>query len=299
MPRTKPSQIHRSLPACEELLQVHDGVSSLAQQMLYIHSSRATSPCSSYHDSQFIQEFHNSPNHSRNSSVNRKPSSRVATPGRRASDDESEIDIDFYEDSSIPRRFRRSQDFGSFFTNAKYQSDETEGWECANSRAEGQVEESSSSPLYHPAEPPSARFGFPKRVSASNMDLMDVDYEGYPGAVGHLAGLGSPQLVGASNSLSAINAAAKRSRIDLRYAWQFVMKAIMVAGARSSEVPTQKQIQSKGMTTTKQQKARNFLKSIGAITVNTRTELAPRFPTLGDLRVYLESQMDPRDLLTL
>eukprot|EP00475_Leptophrys_vorax_P027209 TRINITY_DN38795_c0_g1_i1.p1 TRINITY_DN38795_c0_g1~~TRINITY_DN38795_c0_g1_i1.p1 ORF type:complete len:414 (-),score=98.78 TRINITY_DN38795_c0_g1_i1:60-1301(-) len=413
MPRSKPSQIHRSLPACEELLQVHDGVSSLNQSQYYVlYPSRGTSPCGSLRSSEFIDiggsgggdiptsasmllpevegssaasssiihpssssKFHHSSpqglrhhrhhhhhHSSRNSSVTRRRAFPSATPlpllavaatpppsgsssschpesSTGASDDESEVDIEFYEDASIPRRFRRSQDFGgSFFTNAKYSGgarDEEENdsscWEYSY-RAEGQLPDEFQHEGERGGGGSSSRYGIyqSKRVSASavgGMEMMDVDYEGHPGsngvnnnasavAVNHF-GAGGPasshhhhgsgynqqqqqaDLMNAAAMANAINASNKRSRIDLRYAWQFVMKAIQVAGSRSSEVPTQKQIQSKGMTTTKQQKARNFLKSIGAITVNTRTELAPRFPTLGDLRVYLESQMDPRDLLSL
>ncbi len=79
----------------------------------------------------------------------------------------------------------------------------------------------------------------------------------------------------------------KRSKSEVRCAHEFISRAIMYSGSGSSEVPTQKQIQSKGMTTTKQQKARNFLKAIGAVTVSSRTELARPFPTLGDLRDFL------------
>jgi hypothetical protein len=79
----------------------------------------------------------------------------------------------------------------------------------------------------------------------------------------------------------------KRSKSDVKCAHEFISRAIMYSGASSSEVPTQKQIQSKGMTTTKQQKARNFLKAIGAVTVSSRTELAFEFPTLGDLQKFL------------
>jgi hypothetical protein len=73
---------------------------------------------------------------------------------------------------------------------------------------------------------------------------------------------------------------------------QFINKAILVLGSESTKVPTQKQIQRQGMTTTKQQKARAFLKQAGTIIVNTRTELSPRFPTLGHVREYLRTLLD-------
>lgn len=90
---------------------------------------------------------------------------------------------------------------------------------------------------------------------------------------------------------TARSSSARQRLVDLKYARLFVLKAIEISGEYSCDVPTQKQIQAKGMTTTKQQKARNFLKLIGAIKVSTRTELAPQFPSLGHLKRYLESEI--------
>jgi hypothetical protein len=78
---------------------------------------------------------------------------------------------------------------------------------------------------------------------------------------------------------------------DLGLAHQFIRKAIECSGIDSAKVPSQKQIQKLGMHTTKQQRAREVLRSAGAIVVNFRTELTPRFQTLGDVHGYLEDAL--------
>lgn len=84
---------------------------------------------------------------------------------------------------------------------------------------------------------------------------------------------------------------------DLDLALAFVNNAISCAegGLNAVEMPTQKQIQRSGMTTTRQQRARNFLKSIGAVVVTTRTEIAPNFHNLGSLRDFLLLRRDSSD----
>lgn len=77
---------------------------------------------------------------------------------------------------------------------------------------------------------------------------------------------------------------------DVELSDMFIAKAIEVSGKSSKRVPSQKLIQKLGMHTTKQQKAREFLRSIGAITVNFRTELSPDFENLGELQQYLRLQ---------
>jgi len=81
--------------------------------------------------------------------------------------------------------------------------------------------------------------------------------------------------------------AANIRKDDINLANMFIAKAIEVVGRMSKRVPSQKLIQKLGMHTTKQQRAREFLRSIGAITVNFRTELSPSFPNLGDLQHFM------------
>lgn len=75
---------------------------------------------------------------------------------------------------------------------------------------------------------------------------------------------------------------------DIVVAHEFIAKAIVCLGPQSPDVPTQKQFLRLGMTTTKQQKARRFLRAAGAVVVNTRTQISSRFQTLQDIQDFLQ-----------
>jgi hypothetical protein len=93
----------------------------------------------------------------------------------------------------------------------------------------------------------------------------------------------------ATPPIRAALAATPIPRADVVVAHHFVLKALRCLGAESTEIPTQKQFLKMGMTTTKQQKARRFLRTIGAVVINTRTQISSRFHTLLDILQFLQT----------
>jgi hypothetical protein len=83
--------------------------------------------------------------------------------------------------------------------------------------------------------------------------------------------------------------AAKVNLDDLSLGQLFIAKSIQWNGRLSRIVPTQKEMQRMGLTTTKQQKARDVLREIGVIVITSRTELSPRFNSLMQAQKFLES----------
>jgi hypothetical protein len=76
---------------------------------------------------------------------------------------------------------------------------------------------------------------------------------------------------------------------DIEDAILFISIAIQCEGAASNSLPPQKTLQKMGLHTSRQRRAREFLRRTGILRGNLRTYLTDSFDSLGSVSQYLQS----------